>query len=295
MTSDNLTTDKIVLKSVFNKTGVKVYCNPAKDPRTNRFPDCVKSVNSAGDIILTPEELNSGKVWIKENEVFVIEDGATFNLNDPYDKAKWDAIKFNPMIAEARDARDGTGNLLIDGSPVRYGVAEHYIERPDQESTKRVNKKQLIRKAWNFIDEDPKGSEGRIMKTKMLGRDVKGQSDSEITEYLLNYAEERPEMIIDLYTSENTPIRMLLIDAKEANIIYFKNGMYTFADNVILGATDQAAVAWLADPSHKNTLKLIQSQVYPEYNPSNLDENKLEENSKNELTTEDNKPSKSKK
>ena len=73
--------------------------------------------------------------------------------------------------------------------------------------------------------------------------------------------------------------------AKEANIIYFKNGMYTFADNVILGATDQAAVAWLADPSKKNTLKLIQSQVYPEYNPSNLDENKLEENSKNEFVS----------
>ena len=61
--------------------------------------------------------------------------------------------------------------------------------------------------------------------------------------------------------------------------------MYTFADNVILGATDQAAVAWLADPSHKNTLKLIQSQVYSDFNPSNLDETKLEDNSKNELTT----------
>ena len=283
MISDNLTSNKIVLKSVFNKTGIKVYCNPARDPRTNRFPDCVKSVSSTGDIILTPEELSSGKVWIKENEVFVIEDGATFNLNDPYDKAKWDAIKFNPMIAEARDARDGTGNLLIDGSPVRYGIAELYIERPDQESTKRVKRKQLVRKAWNYIDEDPKGSQGRIMKTKMLGRNVNGQSDSEITEYLLSYAEEKPEMIIDLYTSENTPIRILLIDAKELGIIYVKNGMYTFADNVMLGATDQAAVAWLADPSHKNTLKLIQSQVYPEFNPSNLNEVELEKKAKEEL------------
>ena len=292
MVNDNLTTDKIVLKSVFNKTGVKVYCNPAKDPRTNRFPDCVKSVNSAGDIILTPEELASGKVWIKENEVFTIEDGATFNLNDPYDKAKWDAIKFNPMIAEARDARDGTGNLLIDGSPVRYGIAELYIERPDQESTKRVNKKQLIRKAWNFIDEDPKGSEGRIMKTKMLGRDVKGQSDSEITEYLLNYAEERPEMIIDLYTSPNTPIRMLLIDAKEMHLIYYKNGIYTYGDNVMLGATDQAAVAWLSDPSHKYTLKVIQDQLYPEFTSKHTDENALKAKSEEELSSEVTKPKK---
>ena len=283
MINDNLTSNKIVLKSVFNKTGIKVYCNPARDPRTNRFPDCVKSVSSTGDIILTPEELASGKVWIKENEVFVIEDGATFDLNDSYDKAKWEAIKFNPMIAEARDARDGTGNLLIDGSPIRYGIAELYIERPDQESTKRVKRKQLVRKAWNYIDEDPKGSQGRIMKTKMLGRNVNGQSDSEITEYLLSYAEEKPEMIIDLYTSENTPIRILLIDAKDLGIIYVKNGMYTFADNVMLGATDQAAVAWLADPSHKNTLKLIQSQVYPEFNPSNLNEVELEKKAKEEL------------
>jgi len=283
MINDNLTSNKIVLKSVFNKTGIKVFCNPARDPRTNRFPDCVKSVSSTGDIILTPEELASGKVWIKENEVFVIEDGATFDLNDPYDKAKWEAIKFNPMIAEARDARDGTGNLLIDGSPIRYGIAELYIERPDQESTKRVKRKQLVRKAWNYIDEDPKGSQGRIMKTKMLGRNVNGQSDSEITEYLLSYAEEKPEMIIDLYTSENTPIRILLIDAKDLGIIYVKNGMYTFADNVMLGATDQAAVAWLADSSHKNTLKLIQSQVYPEFNPSNLNEVELEKKAKEEL------------
>lgn len=283
MINDNLTSNKIVLKSVFNKTGIKVFCNPARDPRTNRFPDCVKSISSTGDIILTPEELASGKIWIKENEVFVIEDGAMFDLNDPYDKAKWEAIKFNPMIAEARDARDGTGNLLIDGSPIRYGIAELYIERPDQESNKRVKRKQLVRKAWNYIDEDPKGSQGRIMKTKMLGRNVNGQSDSEITEYLLSYAEEKPEMIIDLYTSENTPIRILLIDAKDLGIIYVKNGMYTFADNVMLGATDQAAVAWLADPSHKNTLKLIQSQVYPEFNPSNLNEVELEKKAKEEL------------
>ena len=285
MINDNLISDKIVLRFVFNKTGIKIYCNPARDPRTNRFPACVKSVNSAGDIILSQEEMSSGKIWIKENEMFILEDGVTFDLNDSYDRAKWDAIKFNPLIAEARDARDSKGELLIDGSPVRYGVAELYIERPELETTKRVSRKKLILKAWAFIDGDERGTEGRIMKAKMLGRNVSGMGDSEITEYLLTYAEEKPEMIIDLYTSANTPVRILLIDAKELNIIYFKNGMYTFADNVILGSTDQSAVAWLSDPLHRNTLKLIQSQVYPEYNSVHLDENKLEEDSKDELTT----------
>lgn len=202
----------------------------------------------------------------------------TFDLNDMYDRAKWDAIKFNPLIADARDARDAKGDLLIDGSPDRYGVAELYIERPEQEATKRVSKEQKILKAMSFINDDEKGNSGRITKCKMLGKSVIGLSDSDIMEYLFDYAKKtNPDMIIDLYTSSNTPIRMLLIDAKEASIIYYKNGMYTFADGVILGSTDQAAVNWLADIEHKNTLKLIQSQVYSDYNPINLDEEELVE------------------
>ena len=119
MINDNLISDKIVLRSVFNKTGIKIYCNPARDPRTNRFPACVKSVNSAGDIILSQEEMSSGKIWIKENEMFILEDGVTFDLNDSYDRAKWDAIKFNPLIAEARDARDSKGKYNYG---VKYSV-----------------------------------------------------------------------------------------------------------------------------------------------------------------------------
>lgn len=283
MKNDNLSTDKVVLRSVFNKSGIKIYCNPARNPKTNRFPDCVKSVNSNGDMILTQEELSSNKVWIKENEEFIIEDGTTFDLNDPYDRAKWDAIKYNPLIADARDARDAKGDLLIDGTPDRYGIAELYIERPDQEATKRVTKEQKIIKALNYVNEDEKGNLGRTMKCKMLGRSVVGMSDSDILEYLFKYAKSNPDLIMDLYTSPNTPIRILLIDAKESHIIYYKNGMYTFADNVILGSTDQAAVAWLSDPQHKATLKLIQSQVYSEFNSDDFDEQELKDKSDKEL------------
>ena len=287
---NNLDSDKIILRSVFNKADIKVYCNPAKEPKTNQYPKCVKSVNAAGDLILSQEELSSGNIWIKENEVFVLQDGITFDLKDPYDRAKWDAVRYNPLIADARDAKDSNGNLLIDGSPVRYGVAELYIERPELEATKRVSKKKLLLKAWSYIDEDEKGVEGRIMKAKMLGRDVSGMSDSDVTEYLLSYAETKPEMIIDLYTSPNTPIRMLLIDAKEMHLIYYKNGIYTYGDNVMLGATDQAAVAWLSDPSHKYTLKVIQDQLYPEFTSKHTDENALKAKSEEELSSEVTKP-----
>ena len=42
----------IVIRSVFGKVGQKYYLNPAKDPVTRRFPDCVKHVDSKGDLIV---------------------------------------------------------------------------------------------------------------------------------------------------------------------------------------------------------------------------------------------------
>jgi hypothetical protein len=38
--------DVIILKSVYGKVGIKYYIQPCKDPKTGRYPDCVKSVNS---------------------------------------------------------------------------------------------------------------------------------------------------------------------------------------------------------------------------------------------------------
>jgi len=57
----------IVLRSVFGKVGQIIYIEPCKDPKTGRYPDCVRRVNSMGDMILSDEDRNSGKILIPEN------------------------------------------------------------------------------------------------------------------------------------------------------------------------------------------------------------------------------------
>ena len=52
----DLKSNIVVLRSVFGKVGQKYYIQPQKDSR-GRYADCVKRVNSQGDIILTPEEI----------------------------------------------------------------------------------------------------------------------------------------------------------------------------------------------------------------------------------------------
>ena len=260
----------IELRSVFGKVGQKYFIQPCKNPKTGRYPDFVKRVNSFGDMILTDDERNSGEYFIPETEVFVIESGKTFNLDDPVEKRQWEAIKYCPFIAPSRDAKDAKGNNLIDGTMgwrntnPRYGRAELYVYVPEEESNRRVTKKDLFRKALNFIYDDPKGREGRLLICRLLGKDMRAVGDNDVIDYLVSVAEANPDRINNLYTGSDTSLRLLFMEAKDKKVIYVKNKLYFYADNILLGATDDAVITWMKDPKNVKTLELIKHDTYPD-------------------------------
>ena len=272
VTKKDLVEDIIVLRSVYGKVGIKYYIQPCKD-KQGMLPSCVKPVDSRGDIILKDAERNSDNVYIKENETFIIEDGTTFNLGNKYDKAKWEAIKNCPLIAPDRYAKDANGNYLIDGTVgwnskrPRYGVAELYIDRPGYESVQRVTKKKKIHTAASFVIDDPKGSEGRLLMARLLGKNMSNMPDADVEDYLLSVAEKDPDKIISLYTGGDTNLRLLFIEAKDKKVIYVKDKLYLFADNISLGATDDAAITWMKDPRNAQTLELIRKATFKDYTP----------------------------
>lgn len=260
----------IILRSTCGKVGNTYFIQPCKDPTTGRYPDCVKPVNSRGDIILTDPERNSGNYFIKETETFKIVDGTQFNLDDPIDKANWEAIKNCPLIAPDRFAKDANGNYLIDGTmgwsskKPRYGVAELYIDKPGLESSHRVSQMKKVHNAVSFILDDERGAEGRLLIAKLLGKHMEGVQDAEVTDYLLSIAKKNPQKIISLYTGNDTSLRLLFVDARDKHVIYVKNNLYIYADNIALGITDDAVIQWMKDPKNKKTLELIRRDVYPE-------------------------------
>ena len=270
---NDLVQNIIVLRSVYGKVGIKYYIQPCKD-KQGRLPSCVRSVDSRGDIILKDAERNSDEVFIKENETFVIEDGTTFNLDDKYDKAKWEAIKNCPLIAPERFAKVDNGNYLIDGTlgwnskKPRYGIAELYIDRPGYESAQRVSKKKKIHNAATFIIDDERGAEGRLLIARLLGKNMSNMPDADVEDYLLSIAEKTPDKIIDLYTGNDTTLRLLFIEAKDKKVIYIKNKLYLYADNIVLGATDDAVLTWMKDPKNSKTLELIKKDTYPDVYPN---------------------------
>lgn len=270
---------KIILRSVRGKVGVVVKVQPCINPETGEYADCVKRVDSNGDMVLSERERNDPNriYFIKETDTFDIVDGTTFDLENIRQRFIWEAIKYCPLIAPDYYAKDKNGNSLINGTsgdytltdylnrnPRRFGVAELFVERPGVEANLRVSRKKLKHNAESYIYNDERGYDGRVLKARLLGHRMEGMADADVTDYLLQIAERDPEKIINLYTGGDTAVRLLFIEARDKNVILYKNKLYTYADNVVLGATDDAAILFLKDPKNANVYKLIKQDTYPE-------------------------------
>ena len=109
---------RVTLKSTYDKAGIKYFIQPCKN-KYGQYPSCIKKVNSQGDMIMSEKERDAyseGRaVFFPENHIFVVTSGKSYNLDDPYEKAEWEAIENCPLIAKSRDERDANGNLTAQG------------------------------------------------------------------------------------------------------------------------------------------------------------------------------------
>ena len=255
--------NKIILRSVYGKVGQKYTLQPCKDRVTGQYPDCVKYVDSKGDMIMTDAERNSGKVYIPENFSITFESGKEFNLDNPIERAQWEAIKNCSLIAKTIDQKDKNGNYVLSRqSGIKYSAAELYVERPGYETSKKVSRREKIHTAETYVFNDPEGADGRLKMARLLGRNLRNAPDADIKVYLLDIASKDPDKIINLYTGEDLVLRVLFMDAKDKDVIYSKNRVYIYGDGIPLGGTIDAVLAWMRDPRNSKMLELIKRDTY---------------------------------
>lgn len=252
----------VILRSVFGKVGQTYFLNPCRNPETGLFPEHIRSVDSKGDLILSEKDKASNQVLLGEDAIIEVADGTVFNLDNSVQKAKWEAIKYSPLIAPSREARDGDGNLMIDGNKTRFGKAVLYVEVPGRDTKLKNSRQRVVIKAQNFVIES--SLEDKITKCKLLGKDMRNAYESDIEDYLLEYAKKAPNKIIDLYTGSDTEVRMLFIDACNKGVITKKNGVYLYGDTVGLGVTDDACVIFMKELANKRVVDMIKKETYPE-------------------------------
>ena len=255
----------ITIRSVYK---VKEYhFQPTKQKNGLNWP-WVKPTRIGADgrseMILSDAERNNpdSVYFIPEDLDIVVTDGTTFNLADPLQYNKWMAIKDHDLFAPSRDARDEDGVLLIDGDAKKYGTAELFVDVPGEESERSVSRKKLIIQAMNLVEQD--SIEGRLTKCKLLGKNMRYAPSSDVEDYLYQIAEKSPARIIDLYTNGDTALRLLLIEAKEKNIIRKKNGVFMDGESV-LGMTDDAVINFFKIASNKTIFEEIKRETFPQF------------------------------
>lgn len=260
--------NEIILRSVYGKVNQIYFIQPCPNPRTGKLPACVKTVDSNGDMILSEDEIrkmNQGDVhYVPANHVFEIVDGTRFDLDDIVDKANWEAIEFCNWIAKDRFQRDANGNLVVDGNALRYGTADLYVERPGELTKTRMDKKQLVFRASQYIYEDSESE--RIKKCRVLGRNLNNAMPADILDFLIEKAEKDPRKIIELYEGEDWKMQLFILDAIDRGVIRKAEGIYKY-DDKMLGGSLEATVSFLRDIRYKKILDSIKRETYPELMP----------------------------
>ena len=278
--------NEIILRSAYGKVNQTYFIQPCPNPRTGRFPDCVRLVKgdaSKGptEMILSEDDIdrmNRGEAhFIPADAVFEIVDGTRFDLDDPIDAAKWAAIEHCNWIAKDRFQRDAEGNLIIDGNARKYGVADLYVERPGEITKFKMDKKQVVFKAMQYIYEDSETE--RIKKCRVLGRNLSTAIPADILDYLIEIAERDPKKILNLYEGEDWKMQLFILDAIDRGVIRKADGIYKY-DDKMLGGSMEATVTFLRDIRYKKLLDSIKRETYPELQPKQIIEDMMHDQTK---------------
>lgn len=263
--------NEIILRSAYGKVGQTYFIQPCPNPRTGRLPDCVRTVDSNGDMILSEEDvkkMSSGIAhFVASNHVFEIMDGTSYDLDDIVDAANWASIEYCNWIAKDRFQRDAEGNLIVDGGARKYGVADLYVERPGEMVQFKVNKKEQIFNAERYIYEDSEAE--RIKKCRVLGRNLTKAIPADILDFLLEIAAKDPKKIINLYEGEDWKMHLFLLDAIDRGVIRKADGIYKY-DDKMLGGSLEATITFLRDIRFKKLLDSIKRETYPELQPKQV-------------------------
>lgn len=99
---------------------------------------------------------------------------------------------------------------------------------------------------------------------------MRNAPDTDIQDYLYQKAEKDPNLIIDIYTSADQALKLLLIDGKQKNIIRTQSGVLMYSDTA-LGVTDEAAILFLKDPKNKAIYDSIVYEVFEDMKTDDLE------------------------
>lgn len=246
-------TGKIVLRSLTGKRQTTCFASPLPMKNNGELyrgivPSFVKTEHKE-QFPYIPDETTR----------IALDDGTTFDPENETDKVtiSWllspqDKSKTHPYVVwNKEDARSKPS-------------ARFYVENKEAEADKTVSRKKRIIQAQNLIaSELTEGQKINLAKATGLSSADK-YSKNQLEEYLFNYAESSPDLIIRLSSKESSTD--LTLSGFVSDLIKHKiigrrgRGAYKFGngeDAIVLGLDNEAIIKFLKDSKNKETLESL--------------------------------------
>ena len=233
----------IIIRSIFNKEA-KLKLQPTKNSRNGRYKGIETNLSDM-------EKMKRGYIPEIESTI-TIKDGHTFDLNDAQDKADWNWIKHSKHIAPDFESAQQSG----------LGEAWFYVYRPGAESRKKLAEMDKELSILNRIMGDTETN--LYNRVRLLGIDMSNQPISDVKEYLMSAAKDshRVDSICNLYESGDISLKLMMYHGIDKEVINFDGFAYKYG-NILLGTTEDLALAYLSNPLNVSVVKELEDRVYP--------------------------------
>jgi hypothetical protein len=244
--TDEITETGIITICAYKpKTQLPVVCRPMMDKSGKLFT----GQGQFGYYELLTEEEKRKLPFIFDYETsIVLEDGKTFNMNDPYDRGVWKWLRKHPYLALDRAAGEGNRDAVF------------YMANAVKEAKERVDKTARIDEARPAVRKLSHNDQIRVAKA--LGLDgALGFTPDQILDWLLNKASSDPETVlatIDPGNKVRVNAKVALKDfIKYGVIARMKDGAFYFGgeEGVNLGHTEEMVVDYMIDPANSERVK----------------------------------------
>jgi len=232
----------IIIKSLFSKEA-KMKLQPPKNSVNGRYIGIETNVSDM-------EKMKRGYLP-DENSEIIIQDGYTFNLDDPQDALDWNWVQNSRHIAKDFEAAQNTG----------LSEAWFYVYRPGAESRKKVSEMEYELELMNKIAKD---SETNLYnRVRLMGIDMSGQPLSDVKEYLMTAVKDRARRkdVSAVYENADVSLKLMLYHGLDNNIITFDGFTYKFG-NVVLGHTEDSVIKYFNMTQNLSIVKSIENAVY---------------------------------
>lgn len=256
--SEFIDTTRIVLKSVYGKTGHKLRLEPCFSQRTNEWLGVDK---------LSEEQKRLATYVVEPGKTFLtITDNHEFDLTREKDRKDWEWVRHCPQIGVNRDATNFNirGEQAEDFTSFEGADKEFYMYSEAAELAHELSLGEEKFKAEKFVREQ--SVIGRNRMARLLGSNMDNTSSAEVLRFLVGKAQKHPKQLLSLANDPSTTKRLFLYSALDRNIIVKRDGVYLYGD-VRLGISEEQCLLWLEDDRNYTLVRGIKNALDAKVRP----------------------------